>query len=81
MTSRDRRRRDRADPRRDRELDIRRGKKVCELLLIPTDKGKALSTVRATVGATAVLFLGDDVTDEYAFRTPRPRCRREGRRG
>ena len=51
------------------KLDIRHGKKVCELLLIPTDKGKALSTVRATVGATAVLFLGDDVTDEYAFRT------------
>ncbi len=51
------------------QLDIRHGKKVCELLLVPTDKGKALNTVRATVGATAVLFLGDDVTDEDAFRT------------
>ena len=51
------------------QLDIRHGKKVCELLLVPTDKGKALNTVRATVGATAALFLGDDVTDEDAFRT------------
>ncbi|MEM8708814.1 MAG: bifunctional trehalose-phosphatase/glycoside hydrolase family 15 protein, partial [Actinomycetota bacterium] len=51
------------------QLTVRHGKKVCELLLIPTDKGKALRTVRATVGATAVMFIGDDVTDEYAFRT------------
>jgi len=51
------------------QLSVRHGKKVCELLLVPTDKGKALSTVRAAVGATAVLFLGDDVTDEDAFRT------------
>ncbi|MEM9465687.1 MAG: trehalose-phosphatase [Actinomycetota bacterium] len=51
------------------ELTVRHGKKVCELLLIPTDKGRALNTVRANVGATAVLFVGDDVTDEFAFRT------------
>lgn len=51
------------------QLTVRHGKKVCELLLIPTDKGKALRTVRATVSATAVMFIGDDVTDEYAFRT------------
>lgn len=51
------------------DLTVRHGKKVCELLLIPTDKGKALGTVRATVAATAVMFLGDDVTDEDAFRT------------
>ncbi len=51
------------------QLTVRHGKKVCELLLIPTDKGKALRTVRATVAATAVMFIGDDVTDEYAFRT------------
>jgi trehalose 6-phosphate phosphatase len=42
---------------------------VCELLLVPTDKGRALTTVRANVGATAVMFLGDDVTDEDAFAT------------
>ena len=53
---------------RDRELDIvtaRRSASCCSSR--PTRQG--LSTVRATVGATAVLFLGDDVTDEYAFRT------------
>ena len=38
-----------------------------QLAAHPDRQGKALSTVRATVGATAVLFLGDDVTDEYAF--------------
>lgn len=50
-------------------LTTRRGKMVTELLLVPTDKGKALTTVRANVGATAVLFIGDDVTDEDAFAT------------
>ena len=51
------------------ELVVRHGKMVCELLLLPTDKGQALGTVRATVGATAVMFLGDDITDEDAFAT------------
>ncbi|MEM7142181.1 MAG: trehalose-phosphatase [Actinomycetota bacterium] len=51
------------------ELTVRHGKKVCELLLVPTDKGRALTTVRGNVGATAVMFLGDDVTDEDAFAT------------
>lgn len=51
------------------DLTVRHGKMVCELLVVPTDKGKALTTVRANVGATAVVFLGDDVTDEDAFAT------------
>ena len=51
------------------ELTVRHGKLVCELLLIPTDKGNALNKVRGSVGATAVLFLGDDITDEDAFAT------------
>ena len=51
------------------DLTVRHGKRVCELLLVPTDKGNALSVVRGQVGATAVLFLGDDVTDEDAFAT------------
>ena len=50
-------------------LTLRHGKKVCELLVVPTDKGRALNTVRANVGATAVVFLGDDITDEDAFAT------------
>lgn len=45
------------------------GKKVVELGVVPTDKGTALDTIRQRVGATATLFIGDDVTDEDAFRT------------
>jgi trehalose-phosphatase len=51
------------------ELTVRHGKRVCELILVPTDKGRALTTVRGNVGATAVMFLGDDLTDEDAFAT------------
>jgi trehalose 6-phosphate phosphatase len=51
------------------DLTVKHAKKVCELLLIPTDKGNALNIVRSQVGATAVIFLGDDVTDEDAFAT------------
>ncbi len=51
------------------DVTVRHGKKVCELLLVPTDKGEALKTVRGSVGANAVMFLGDDVTDEDAFAT------------
>lgn len=50
---------------------IKHGKMVVELGVIPTDKGSALSALRHRVGATAVLFLGDDVTDEDAFATLR----------
>ena len=35
-----------------------------------TDKGTALDTIRAEVGASAVLYLGDDVTDEYLGTEP-----------
>ncbi|MFQ5558501.1 MAG: trehalase-like domain-containing protein, partial [Acidimicrobiales bacterium] len=51
------------------EVTVRHGKMVSELLLVSTDKGQALTTVRGKVGATAVLFIGDDVTDEDAFAT------------
>jgi trehalose-phosphatase len=43
------------------------GKEVVELAVVPTDKGRALDTLRHQVGATAAIFLGDDVTDEKAF--------------
>jgi len=45
------------------------GKKVVELGVISTHKGDALETVRRRVGASAVVFFGDDVTDEDAFAT------------
>ncbi|MEL7206934.1 MAG: trehalose-phosphatase [Actinomycetota bacterium] len=44
---------------------------VIELLVIDTDKGEALDALRARVGATAVLFIGDSAADEGAFRTLR----------
>ncbi|WP_409184608.1 trehalose-phosphatase [Amycolatopsis sp. VS8301801F10] len=43
------------------------GKEVVELAVVKTDKGNALDTLRHQVGATAAVFLGDDVTDEKAF--------------
>ena len=48
------------------------GKAVLELAVIETSKGHALDTLRAAVGADAVIYLGDDVTDEKAFAHLRP---------
>jgi trehalose-phosphatase len=45
----------------------RHGKKVVELAVLASHKGTALAQLRQRVGATAVCFLGDDVTDEDAF--------------
>jgi trehalose-phosphatase len=47
----------------------RRGKEVIELAVIGTSKGDALDTLRGRVGASAVVFFGDDATDEDAFAT------------
>ncbi len=38
-------------------------------MLVDTDKGIALERIRHQVGAKAVLFIGDDITDEDAFAT------------
>ena len=38
-----------------------------ELALTAADKGTALVRLRDELGADAVLYLGDDVTDEDAF--------------
>jgi trehalose-phosphatase len=48
-------------------VQVTEGKAVIELSVVRTDKGHALDVVRHQVGATAVIFLGDDVTDEKAF--------------
>ncbi|MDQ6656984.1 MAG: bifunctional alpha,alpha-trehalose-phosphate synthase (UDP-forming)/trehalose-phosphatase [Actinomycetota bacterium] len=45
-----------------------RGKKVLELTVVTANKGKALAGLRQTLGSTATIFIGDDVTDEHAFR-------------
>ena len=44
------------------------GKAVLEFAVIATDKGEAIDILRAEHDATAVVFFGDDVTDEKAFR-------------
>lgn len=51
------------------EVFIRHGKKVLELSVVGTDKGRALAQMRQRCGAGAVIFLGDDITDEDAFAT------------
>ncbi|MEO6955415.1 MAG: trehalose-phosphatase [Antricoccus sp.] len=48
-------------------VQVTRGKFVIELAVIDTDKGSAIDLLRARVGAEAVLFIGDDTTDEKAF--------------
>ncbi|MDH3706344.1 MAG: trehalose-phosphatase, partial [Acidimicrobiia bacterium] len=48
-------------------VQVKHGKDVVELAVIETDKGEALETLRRQVGAEAVIFMGDDVTDEDAF--------------
>lgn len=48
-------------------VHIKRGKKLIELSVVPTDKGMALAAIRHRVGATAAIFIGDDESDEDAF--------------
>lgn len=50
-------------------VHVRHGKKVIELSVVATNKGAALDRLRQRVGASAVFFIGDDVTDEDAFAT------------
>lgn len=45
------------------------GKDVLELSVVQADKGKGLQSLRELSGATAVVFAGDDVTDEHALKT------------
>ena len=48
-------------------VHIKEGKKVCELSVVDQNKGSALRTMRQRFGATSVVFLGDDKTDEDVF--------------
>ncbi|NNF52858.1 MAG: trehalose-phosphatase [Acidimicrobiales bacterium] len=50
-------------------VHTRSGHDVLELTITSTNKGHALERLRAEVGATAVLFIGDDDTDEDALVT------------
>ncbi|MFE5672051.1 bifunctional alpha,alpha-trehalose-phosphate synthase (UDP-forming)/trehalose-phosphatase [Agromyces sp. NPDC056523] len=50
-------------------LSTRSGKNVLEFAVRASDKGEALTRLRQHVGADAVLYVGDDITDEDAFAT------------
>lgn len=49
------------------EVHVLHGKHVVEASVVRADKGSALMALRDTVGADAVAYFGDDVTDEHAF--------------
>ncbi|MQA27833.1 MAG: trehalose-phosphatase, partial [Micromonosporaceae bacterium] len=46
---------------------VTEGKEVIELAVVATHKGTALDSLRSQLGVSAVLYIGDDVTDENAF--------------
>ena len=48
-------------------VHVTQGKMVVELLVLATHKGTAIDVLRMQLSASAVLFVGDDVTDENAF--------------
>ena len=47
------------------------GRDVFDLTVIPGSKGHALTALRERLGASAVLYIGDDVSDEAAIATLR----------
>lgn len=47
--------------------EMTEGKQVLEFAVVKTDKGVAIDALRDRENATAVVFFGDDVTDERAF--------------
>jgi hypothetical protein len=49
------------------EVRVKQGKQVLELAVVDTSKGDAIDALRHRVGAGAVVYFGDDVTDEDAF--------------
>ncbi len=53
-------------------LHLSDGKSVLEVSVVKADKGQGLGQLRSLTGATAALFAGDDVTDEFAFRALEP---------
>jgi trehalose 6-phosphate phosphatase len=46
---------------------LKEGKRVLETSVVNASKGEGVAFLRQATGATAVLFAGDDVTDEDAF--------------
>ena len=56
----------------DSSLTMKPGKDVLELAVTDADKGSAVARLVGELGVTGVAYLGDDVTDEDAFRTLGP---------
>jgi trehalose 6-phosphate phosphatase len=52
----------------DSSLTLKPGKDVLEITLTDADKGTALRRLVTEIGASAAMYLGDDVTDEDGFR-------------
>lgn len=50
------------------DAQLTKGKAVLEFAVITTDKGEAIDILRDEQHASAVIYFGDDVTDEKAFR-------------
>ena len=61
-----------ADAAADPFLTKKPGKEVLELAVTDADKGSALLRLRDDLGAAATVYLGDDRTDEDAFRVLSP---------
>ncbi|TFV55357.1 trehalose-phosphatase [Geodermatophilus sp. DF01-2] len=61
-----------ADAAADPSLTKKPGKEVLELAVTDADKGSALLRLGADLGAATTLYLGDDRTDEDAFRVLSP---------
>ena len=57
----------RADELAEPAVTRKPGKDVLELAVTDADKGSAVQRLRGELGATGVLYLGDDTTDEDAF--------------
>ncbi|HET8779764.1 MAG TPA: bifunctional alpha,alpha-trehalose-phosphate synthase (UDP-forming)/trehalose-phosphatase [Agromyces sp.] len=50
-----------------KDITVRTGKAVIEFAVRSSDKGESLTRLRQHVAATALIYVGDDVTDEDAF--------------
>jgi trehalose 6-phosphate synthase/phosphatase len=48
-------------------VHVTEGKQVVEIAVVEVDKGVALRAVREACGSEAVVYVGDDLTDERAF--------------
>ena len=54
---------------REAGVNLVRGKEVADLSVVTTSKGDALRELRARLDSGAVLYIGDDISDELALAT------------